>query len=342
MNRYCRRYDGARLGLVKNVFIELEAVDLKVLITEDLWWTIPEDFKRTYNVIYDANLYLDTEKIRTYGSNTDAIIVRNKTRVNQELLDQFPSLKVVGRLGVGLDNIHLEACKSKGVTVVAARGFNANAVAEYVFASMFERARFLRESDGVTKKGIWDRRRATGTELGGKTLGLIGVGDIGQRVAIRARAMAMEVLAYDPFLLDSNMLLQDGVVKRVEAEQLFRDSDYISIHVPLLPATHHLISGHELELMKSNVVIINTSRGGIIDERALAASLREHPDRYAVLDVREQEPPQTDDELFAMSNVLLTPHVAGITHESSRGVAEFILQQVDNKLQGRLCQGVVV
>lgn len=315
---------------------------MRVLITEDLWWPLPEDFKSIYDVVYDADLFMDARKIGALGEGTDAIIVRNKTRVDRNLLEQLPSLKVVGRLGVGLDNIDLDACKCSGVTVIAAKGFNANAVAEYVFASMFERARFLRSSDAVVKKGVWDRRNATGFELGGKTLGLIGVGDIGQRVALRARAMAMEVLAYDPFLLESNILVQDSVIQLVGLEDLLRRSDYISIHVPLMPSTYHLIGKRELELMKDNAVLINTSRGGIIDEAALMNGLREYTNRFAILDVREKEPPSTDDEMFGLPNVLLTPHIAGITNESSQGVAKFILQQVDNKLHGRPCGGVVV
>lgn len=318
-----------------------EALSLHVLITEDLWWPLPEDFIRTYEVEYNPLLHQDVDGMYRLGETVEALVVRNKTQVNTALLAHFPRLRVVGRLGVGLDNIDVDACKSRGVTVIAARGFNANAVAEYVFAAMFERARFLRESDKVTKQGNWDRRQATGYELSGKTLGLIGSGDIGQRVALRARAMAMRVLAYDPFLLESNMLVQDSMVELVGLEDVLQKSDYISIHVPLLPSTHHLIGHKELEMMKEDALIINTARGGIIDEAALREGLQAYPRRFAVLDVREQEPPQADDQLFGLQNVLLTPHIAGITHESSRGVAQFILQQVDNKLQSRRCQGVV-
>ena len=315
---------------------------MKVLITEDLWWPLPDWFQIAHNVTYEPDLYTDPMNLVAEGSSVQALIVRNRTVVSRALLEQFPDLEVVGRLGVGLDNIDLTACKDRGISVITARGFNANAVAEYVFAAMFERARFLRTSDTSIKQGIWNRKMGTGLELSGKTLGLIGVGDIGQRVALRANAMAMNVLAYDPFLLDSNLLLQDRMIKRVELDEVFRSSDYISIHVPLLPTTLHLISDRELQLMKEDVVLINTSRGGIIDEGALLTSLRMHPNRLAVLDVREQEPPSATDELTQLKNVLLTPHIAGITRESSEAVAEFILRQVDKKLMGESVQGIVI
>jgi len=315
---------------------------MKILITEDLWGPLPDWFQVAYNVTYDPDLYANPAKMATYSASVQALVVRNKTVVSESLLEQFPNLKIVGRLGVGLDNIDLTACKERDINVIAARGFNANAVAEYVFAAMFEHARFLRASDASIKLGVWDRRLGTGIELNGKTLGLIGVGDIGQRVALRANAMAMNVLAFDPFLLDSNMLLQDCIVKRVELEELFRRSDYISIHVPLMPTTLHLISDRELKLMKEDVVLINTSRGGIVDEVALLTSLRMHPNRLVVLDVREQEPPNPTDELTQLENILLSPHIAGITRESSKQVTAFILQQIDNKLKGESVQGIVV
>lgn len=324
------------------MLLAIGGICVRVLITEDLWLPIPEDFRQDLDVVYDPDLFARPDKLATYAEGTVALIVRNKTRVNRELLDRFTSLRVIGRLGVGLDNLDLEACRQRGVRVVAAKGFNANAVAEYVFAAMFLRARFLHSSDAATKRGKWDRRGATGAEISGKRLGLIGVGEIGQRVAFRARAMGMKVFAYDPFLLTSNQLIQDSVVCPVELVDLLRQSDYISMHVPLMPATHHLIGAKELQVMKDDVMLINTSRGGIIDETALVASLREHPGRFAALDVRETEPAGEGDEMCELSNVLLTPHIAGITHESSAGVANFILQQVQNLLQGRPVGGLVI
>ena len=180
----------------------------------------------------------------------------------------------------------------------------------------------------------------TGLELSGKTLGLIGVGDIGQRVALRANAMAMNVLAYDPFLLDSNLLLQDRMIKRVELDEVFRSSDYISIHVPLLPTTLHLISDRELQLMKEDVVLINTSRGGIIDEAALEKALKEGKVAGCALDVFEQEPIPPGNELLSMKNVILTPHTAALTEECVNRMAVAGAERVIDLFNGFIPENV--
>lgn len=313
----------------------------RVLIVEDLWRPLPDWFQEQYEVSYDPAMYKDPTQIYQHKLTAKALIIRNQTQVDADFLDQLPQLQVIGRLGVGLDNVDLSACKERRIDVISARGFNANAVAEYVLAAMFERARFLRTCDARTKQGLWQREQGVGSELSGKTLGLIGVGDIGQRVALRARALAMDVLACDPLLMDSHLLFQDGVAKLVEMEHLLRHSDFISIHVPLLPTTRHLIATAQLDLMKDDVTLINTARGGIVDETALLNSLCQSPERFAVLDVREQEPPLATSALNGLTNVLLTPHIAGVTRESSRRVADFILRQVSQKLQGLPFQGGV-
>lgn len=314
---------------------------MSIVITEDLGWPMPRWLTGKYEVIYNRELYQDVPKFRELAKRAQAIVIRNKTKVDADLLTTLPHLTTIGRLGVGLDNIDLRACQAHNVTVIAARGCNANSVAEYVIAGVFEHARFLRKSDAQVRAGIWDRLAATGHEISGKTIGLVGVGDIGQRVAMRARALGMKVLAYDPFLLPSSVLIQDFDVTLTNLEEVCRHADYISVHVPFSPQTHHLISEREMKWMKDGVVLINTSRGGIIDEDALLQTLRAYPKRSAILDVRESEPPHLDDPLSTLPNILMTPHVAGITYESSRRVAEFILSQVDNALSGYDVQGKV-
>lgn len=216
--------------------------------------------------------------------------------------------------------------------MVSARGCNANAVAEYVIACMFQHARFLGECDQHTRNGAWARQKCMGRELNGRTLGLIGVGDIGQRVALRAKSLGLKVVAYDPFVLKSNILVQDFDVELAALQQVCQMSDYISVHVPLTPKTHYLIGETELAVMKEDAVLINTSRGGIIDEGALFTYLKKWPKRFAFLDVRETEPPASDDPFNLLTNVILTPHIAGITHESSQRVAELVLEDINRVL----------
>lgn len=305
---------------------------MSIVITEELWWPIPQWMSSKYEVILDPNLHHNPDKIASAAEQARALVIRNKTRIDRQLLERLPHLQVIGRLGVGLDNIDLQACREQGVVVVAARGGNANAVAEYVIACMFHHARFLGVCDNHARNGAWDRQQCMGRELNGRTLGLIGVGDIGQRVAIRARALGLKVVAYDPFVLKSNMLVQDFHVELTELQEVCQVSDYISVHVPLTSETHCLISDKELAVMKEDAVLINTSRGGIIDEGALFTWLKKRTENFAFLDVRETEPPVSDDPFNFLTNVILTPHIAGITHESSQRVAELVLEDVDRVL----------
>ncbi|MFD1677220.1 hydroxyacid dehydrogenase [Alicyclobacillus fodiniaquatilis] len=306
---------------------------MRVVMTEDLWWPLPAAFANAYDVVYDASLVDDRTRLLAMGAETHALIVRNRTRVDAELLDAHPNLRVVGRLGVGLDNIDLAACRDRNVQVVAARGCNAISVAEYVIACLFDKARFLRRCDADVKGGVWNRTIAMGNEVYGKTLGLVGVGDIGQRVATRARALGMHVIAYDPFVLSTSALVQDVHVDLVSLETVMQEAHFISVHVPLTPETRHVIGEKQLAQMRDSAVLINTSRGGTVDEAALLDTLRAHPAQTAYLDVREQEPPADDDLLLKLDNAVCTPHVAGITNESSQRVAEFILAEVDLALR---------
>ncbi|MCL6517194.1 hydroxyacid dehydrogenase [Alicyclobacillus sp.] len=315
---------------------------MKVVITEDLWVPLPEDFRARHRVIYDPALFRDPARLAAHLAEAEALVVRNRTRVTGELLAAAPRLRLVGRLGVGLDNLDLAACRARGVTVVAARGMNATSVAEYVMAALFEHARRLSAASARTRAGEWNRQACTGRELAGRTLGLIGVGDIGGRVAIRARAIGMRVIAHDPFLLPSGMLTQDFGVALTSLEEVCREADYVSLHAPLTAQTRHLVGARALGWMKQTAVLINTARGGLVDERALADWLTASPDRFAVLDVREVEPPAPDDPLARLPNVLLTPHIAGVTEESAHRVATFILDQVDRASRGEPVQGVVI
>ncbi len=302
---------------------------MSVVFTEDLWVPVPAWFESRYPVIYDPTLVGDRELLLTRVRDAEALVVRNRTRVDEDLLQSAPLLRVVGRLGVGLDNIDVDACRDRNVQIVTARGCNGDAVAEYVLACMLFHSRFLHRVDDDVRAGHWNRLFATGNEIGGKTLGLIGAGDIARRVARRALACGMNVVGFDPYLDGNNV-----EIALTDFASVLDQSDYISIHVPLTNETHHLVGEDEFFRMKDTAVLINTARGGVVDESALYRSLVVHSDRHAFLDVREQEPPLANDPLGQLANITLTPHVAGITRESSHRVATYVLEEVDKVLNG--------
>lgn len=307
---------------------------MKVVISELAWPQAVDRLRSVAEVVYEEDLWRREGALRDHLADADALIVRNQTQVTAGLLAAGPRLRVVGRLGVGLDNIDLEAARARGVRVVFARNANAVAVAEYVFAAMLAVSRRLAEATASVRAGGWDRRLFTGTELHGKTLGIVGLGDIGSRLAHRAQAFGMRVLAADPLATDSSFAVAEFGVRRADLQTLLAESDFVSLHVPLTRETAHLLNGERLSLMKPGAWLINTARGGVIDEAALAAALRAGRPAGAVLDVREQEPPGANDPLAALPNVILTPHVAGITHESQARTAEMVAADVLRVLRG--------
>lgn len=307
---------------------------MTILITE--WMPAGIDLLRDAGeTLYDSDLWHDRPRLLSLMERCDALVVRNQTQVNAEVLDHAPGLKVVGRLGVGLDNLDLGALRERGVTVVTGGSANAISVAEYALAAMLALARKLNAADAATKRGGWDRAAfGSGAELHGKTLGLIGLGDIGARVARRADAFGMRVIAHDPLLTPAHFAPAELGVALLALDDVLRRSDFVSLHVPLLASTRHLIDAQRLALMKPTAVVINTSRGGIVDEAALADALRAGRLGGAALDVREHEPPGLDDPLAAFPTVLLTPHIAGLTHESQTRVCTAVAQDVARVLRG--------
>lgn len=307
---------------------------MKIVISEFIWLPAVDMLHAAGEVVYADDLWKRTEALRAHLADTDALIVRNQTRVTGDLLDAGPKLKVVGRLGVGLDNIDVAAARARGVQVVFARSSNAVGVAEYVFAAMFASARRLAEATADVQAGNWNRQRFTGTELFDKTLGIVGLGDIGGRLARRAQAFGMRVLAADPLVSSSSFAVAEFGVRLVDLPALLAESDFVSLHIPLTGATAGLINHERLALMKPTAWLINTARGGVIDEVALADALRARQIGGAVLDVRAQEPPGTDDLLASLPNVILTPHIAGITQESHERTATMVAEDVLRVLRG--------
>ena len=250
---------------------------------------------------------------------SDALIVRSATRVDQAMLDSAPVLKVIGRAGVGIDNIDVEAATSRGIVVFNAPDANTVAAAELTMALMLSLARRVTAADRSVRDGEWDRARFQGVELRGKTLGLIGAGRIGGEVARRCRAFEMTVIVYDPYLtLDRARTLG---VELVDLERLIATADVISLHIPLNEETEGLLDADLLGRVKSQAYLINASRGGVIDERALADALQEGRLAGAALDVFENEPLPLDSPLRQAPNLVLTPHLGASTVEAQVAVA---------------------
>lgn len=285
-------------------------------------------------VHYDPELYRHPGRLAKALLEAEALIVRNQTQVNLALLTHAPKLKVVGRVGVGLDNLDLALLRERGILVTWAPGTNAISVAEYVLGVMLEASRRFAAISGRLHQGEWDRQAAIGRELYGKVLGIVGLGDIGGRLAKRALALGMRVLATDPVIHDSTFAVQEYQVGRTDLATLLRESDFVSLHAPLLPSTRHLINAETLALMKPGAYLINTARGGLIDEAALAEALKQGKLAGAALDVRQHEPPGENDPLRGLPNVLLTPHIAGVTVEANQRASLHIAQDILRVLSG--------
>jgi len=263
-------------------------------------------------------------------SSFDAIVVRSATKVTRKVIESGQNLKIIARAGVGLDNIDVKVARDRGIEVVNSPEAPTVAVAELVFALMLAFVRHIPEAHSSMKAGRWEKKNLKGTELRGKTLGIVGTGKIGQAVADRARAFEMSLLLYDVVKNEEFAKRVGG--KYVELKELLRESDFITIHVPLLPQTKHIIGEKELALMKPSAILVNTSRGPVVDERALANALRTGRIRGACLDVYEREPP-VGSPIMDSPNVVLTPHLGASTVEAQREAAVIIAK----KLMEMLC-----
>ncbi|MDI6642932.1 MAG: hydroxyacid dehydrogenase [Candidatus Hodarchaeaceae archaeon] len=265
------------------------------------------------------------ERIKGY----DVLVVRSATKVTKEVIDAGKQLRVIARAGAGLDNIDVKAAEARGIKVVNAPEAPTVAVAELVFAHMLSFARHMLRADASMKRGEWEKEQLIGTELRGKTLGIVGTGRIGRAVGYKAKAFLMNLLLYD--VVQNREFAKQTEAKYVELDTLLRESDYVTLHVPLLPETEHMIGARELGLMKPTAVLINTSRGEVVDEMALAEALQAKKIAGACLDVYEREPPQ-ESPLLKLPNVVLTPHLGASTVESQRDAAVIIAKKIKEAL----------
>ena len=305
-----------------------------VVVSEFMDEAILAEVLGQYDVAYDPALVDDRQRLLASLDDARAIIVRNRTQVDAELLDNAPGLKVVGRLGVGLDNIDLDTCAARGVEVCPATGANDLAVAEYTISAAMLLLRGVWSGSGPTIAGKWPRTGSIGREMSGRQLGLVGFGSIAREVAARATALGMRVAAYDPYLPVENDAWQGSA--RLSLDDLADSSDIVSVHVPLTDETRLLVNAAFIRRMPKGSILINTARGGVVDEGALVAALREGHLGGAALDVFEHEPldAAAGQAFKDIPNLLLTPHVAGITEESnqrvSRVTAENVLRHLRN------------
>jgi (S)-sulfolactate dehydrogenase len=280
------------------------------------------------SVLYDPKLVDRPDDLLREAAGAKALIVRNRTQVRGDLLAAATQLKVVGRLGVGLDNIDMEACAARGISVHPATGANDLSVAEWVIcaAMMLLRGAYLATPDVMS--GGWPRNRLMGREISGKVMGVVGYGAIAREVVTRANALGMTCMAFDPFLPDEHPAWL--LAKRHGLEPLLREADVVSLHVPLNEGTANLIDAVRLKRMKPEAVLLNAARGGVVDEAALAAALKAGQIGGAALDVFDEEPlSAARGALFKdCPNLILTPHIAGVTQESNVRVSHVTVANV--------------
>ncbi|HEY9835735.1 MAG TPA: phosphoglycerate dehydrogenase [Vampirovibrionales bacterium] len=281
----------------------------------------------------DVKTGLSNEELVQIIPEYDALMIRSGTRVTPEIIEAGNQLKIIGRAGVGVDNVDVPSATRKGIVVVNSPEGNTIAAAEHALAMMLSLSRYIPDANQSVKNGKWDRKSYVGAEVYKKTLGIVGLGKIGSHVAAAAKAMGMKLLAYDPFI---SIERADHLGCRlVDMDLLFRESDYITLHIPKTPETANLINAEAIAKMKPTVRIINCARGGIIDEAALAEALREGRIGGAALDVYENEPLEADSPLRSLGKeAILTPHLGASTAEAQINVAIDVAEQIRDVLLG--------
>jgi (S)-sulfolactate dehydrogenase len=306
---------------------------MKIVVPEFMNAGAVDRLRQQFDVCFDPTLVDRPADLAAQLAEAEGLFVRNRTQVNAALLAVAPRLRVVGRLGVGLDNIDQPACAARGITVIPAVGANALAVAEYVIATTMLLLRGVFAATAETAAGRWPRTPLSrGRETSGKTLGIIGFGGIGRLTARLAQGLGMRVIASDAAIAENDPVWQETNVASLPLEQLLAEADTVTLHVPLTPETRNLVDARRLSLMRPESVLINTARGGVVDERALAEALRDGKLGGAALDVFDDEPLPAGSPLAALletgfNRLILTPHIAGLTRESDVRVSYFIAEK---------------
>ncbi len=304
---------------------------MKVLVAEPISEEAI-DYMRRQGLEVDVRTGMSRDELLKVIGEYEALIVRSQTRVDEEVLKAAKKLKIIGRAGVGVDNIDIDAATQRGVVVVNAPGGNTISTAEHTIALMLAAARRIPQADRSVKSGKWERKKFMGIELRGKTVGVIGLGRVGYEVAKRCKALEMNVIAYDPYVQRERA--EKIGVKLVDLDTLLREADVITVHVPRTKETIGLIGREEFAKMKDGVIIINAARGGIVDEKALYEAVKNGKVFAAALDVYEKEPPDANNPLFELENVVTTPHIAASTREAQLNVGMIIAEDIVNMAKG--------
>ena len=302
---------------------------MRIIISEFMDDAAVASLAARFSVLYDKDLVDRRAELVTLLADARALIVRNRTQVDEALLEAAPGLKVVGRLGVGLDNIDTTACVARGIEVIPATGANALAVAEYVIGTAMLLLRGAYQATAAVADGRWPRGPlSNGREIAGKVLGVVGFGGIGRLTARLGQALGMRVIGFDPQLPAASPVWAAHHTAARELADVLREADVVSLHVPLTVGTRGLIDEARLASMKPDAILVNTARGGVVDEAAVAAALRAGRLGGAALDVFETEPLPAGSALAGCPNLILTPHVAGVTRESNARVSTLIADKV--------------
>ena len=303
---------------------------IKILITEFINQNSINNLKKKFEIKYDEKIYENKLKLENIIHNYEGLIVRNKTQVDSNFLKKAKKLKFIGRLGVGLDNIDTEFCKNKNIHVQPATGMNADSVAEYVVSSSMSLIKKIPMFHNGTIKGEWPRTTIRSAEINQKFLGIIGYGTIGKKVAKFCSKNGLKILAYDPYINEINDKEIDAKLSNLN--EIYEKSDIISIHLPLTDETKNMINKSSFSKMKNNPIIINTSRGSIINENDLIDAYHENIISGFALDVFENEPIESKfyNKIVPGMNCILTPHISGVTTESNIRVSDFIVKKIIN------------
>ncbi len=286
--------------------------------------------KNGLKITYEPEITPD--QIKQKIGNFNIVVVRGRTKITKEMIDKASKCKIIARVGIGLDNIDVDAAEDKGIRVINAVEGAMNAVAELVLGLMLSLAREIPRADREIRNGKWLKKELMGTELSGKYLGIVGLGNIGKKLAKHAKALNMNIIGYDVIPIPEDFSREVGLIK-TDLETLLSSADYISFHVPLTDSTHHLVNSQRLAKMKKNTCLINTSRGEIIDENALYDALKEGKIAGAALDVFETEP-AIGNKLATLPNVICTPHIGAQTKEAQALAANVIAEKIIMILRG--------
>ena len=311
---------------------------MKVLVSDPLGKKGMDALKKEKNIQVDERAGLRPEELKKIIANYEAILIRSTTTLTKDIIEAAKNLRVIGRAGVGVDNVDLETATKQGIIVLNTPGSNTISTAEHTFSLLLALARNVPQADKSVKNGEWNRKKFTGVELNKKVLGLIGFGRIGKEVVKRANAFCMKVLVFDPFI--SKESVKEYPIEFLDLETLLKNSDFISLHIPLTLETKNIINEKTLKLCKKGVRIVNCARGGVVDEKALFDAMNAGRVAGAAFDVYEKEPP-IGNPLLELPNFVASPHLGAATEEAKENVALDVAEQVIDALNNRVVRNAL-